>query len=108
MGVRPPQDEGSEPDAIEFGIAALDARLDRTDVTFPATSDELVRAMGNPKIPYDAGGNGVSLDEALAAIPKDRFESESELLDCLHPDFEEYRERTTSNIVAQIRSLLPF
>ncbi|MFB6301596.1 MAG: hypothetical protein ABEH78_01860 [Haloferacaceae archaeon] len=108
MAVRPPQGEGSDPEAIEFGIAALDARLDRADVAFPATGEELVRAMDNPEIPYDAGGNTVELDEALAALPDDRFESESELLDRLHPVFEDHRERAASSIVAQIRALLPF
>jgi hypothetical protein len=108
MAVRPPQDDGSDPEAIEFGIAALDARLDRVGVAFPVTADELVRATGNPSSPYDAGGNTVPLREALAALPDERFESESELLDRLHPVFEDYRDRAASSIVAQLRALLPF
>ncbi|MFB6281520.1 MAG: hypothetical protein ABEH40_05835 [Haloferacaceae archaeon] len=108
MAVRPPEDGTSEPETIEFGIAALAARLDRADVGFPTTAEELVRATGNPEIPYDAGGNTVALAEALDALPEDRFESESELLDRLHPVFENYRERAASSIVAQIRALLPF
>jgi hypothetical protein len=108
MAVRPPQEGGSDPDAIEFGIAALDARLDEADVTFPATGDEVVRALGDPEIPYDAAGNAVALEEALSALGTDRFDSESELLDGLHPVFEDYRARSASGIVAQLRALLPF
>ncbi|MFB6080807.1 MAG: hypothetical protein ABEJ81_07410 [Haloferacaceae archaeon] len=108
MAVRPPQNGESEPEVIEFGIAALAPRIDRADVDFPATTDELVRATGNPEVPYDAGGNAVSLNEALDALPEDRFESKSDLLDRLHPVFEERRERAASSIVAQIRALLPF
>ena len=32
MGVRPPQNDTSPPDTIEFGIAALDARLEETSI----------------------------------------------------------------------------
>jgi hypothetical protein len=108
MAVRPPQDGGADPEAIEFGIAALAARLDRADVDFPATAEELVRATENPEIPYDAGGNAVALDEALDAVPETRFESQADLLERLHPVFERHRERAASSIVAQLRALLPF
>lgn len=36
MGVRPPQNDSSTPDVIEFGIAALDARIQESNVEFPA------------------------------------------------------------------------
>jgi hypothetical protein len=108
MAVRPPQDDDSEPEAIEFGIAALDARLDRADVTFPATSQELLRALDDPDIPYDGAGNTVPLAEVLDAVPKQKFDSESQLLDLLHPVFEERRASASGSIVARLRELLPF
>jgi hypothetical protein len=108
MGVRPPQDEGSEPDAIEFGIAALAPRLDDADIDWPATADEIVGAVGNSQVPYDAAGNTVSLAEALDDVPKQRFESKSEVLDLLHPVFEEYRSNRSHGVIGQLRQLLPF
>lgn len=108
MGVRPPQGDSSEPDTIEFGIAALDARLDEADVEYPATADDLVRALDDAEIPYDASGNAVPLDEALESVPKNRFDSESELLDVLHPVFEEYRLSSGGGFLRQLRALLPF
>ncbi len=108
MAVRPPQENSSEPDTIEFGIAALDARLDEAEVEFPATSEEIVRAVDNTNIPYDASGHTVSLEEALDRLPRSQFESETELLDMLHPVFEEYRASTSGSFLQQIRDLLPF
>jgi hypothetical protein len=108
MAVRPPQDDDSEPEAIEFGIAALDARLDRAEVTFPATSDELLRALNHPDIPYDGAGNTVPLSDVLEAVPQTKFDSESELLDLLHPVFEERRASASGSIVSRLRALLPF
>ena len=108
MAVRPPQDDSSEPDAIEFGIAALDARLDEAVLDFPATADEVVGALGNTAIPYDAAGNTVALDDALAEVPKTRFESETELLNALHPVFERHRESAAGGFIQQLRDLLPF
>jgi hypothetical protein len=108
MAVRPPQDDDDEPDALEFGIAALDAYLDRGEVQFPATADEVVDALGDPEIPYDAGGNGVRLSKALEAVPRDRFESESQFLELLHPVFEDYRSKASNSIIRQLRAMLPF
>jgi hypothetical protein len=108
MAVRPPQGGDDEPDTIEFGIAALDARLEETSVSFPATSEEIVAALDNSAIPYDAAGNTVDLSTALEQVPADRFDSESELLDQVHPVFETYRERTANSLVARLRGLLPF
>lgn len=109
MGVRPPQNDADEtPEAVTFGIAALDAHLDRADLTFPADRDELVRALGDPAVPYDASGNEVRLSEALDEMHFDRFETEQELLNALHPVFESYRERGPSGVVGRLRALLPF
>ena len=107
MAVRPPQDDDSGPDVVEFGIAALAARLDDADVEFPATSREVVEALDDPNIPYDASGGTVPLDEVMASHPRDRFDSRSELLDELHPVFEEYRASSSRGLLSQLRSLLP-
>jgi hypothetical protein len=108
MAARPPQQDSSAPDAVEFGIAALDGHLDGAAVEYPVTSDELVRTLGDPDVPYDAAGNAVQLSEALAALPKERFESRSELLELLHPVFEEYRVSTSGSLLGRLRAMLPF
>lgn len=109
MGVRPPTNDGDdEPAVVTFGIAALDARLDETTVSYPADADEIVETLGDPEIAYDASGNSVRLSETLEKTQFDRFENEQELLNALHPVFEGYRERGGSGFVAQLRSLLPF
>lgn len=108
MAARPPQQDTSSPDAVEFGIAALVGYLDRAEVEYPASRDEIVRALGDPEIPYDGSGNTVALSEAMEALPKRQFESESELLDLLHPVFEEYRVSTGGSLLGRIRAILPF
>ncbi|MFB6195947.1 MAG: DUF2795 domain-containing protein [Haloplanus sp.] len=108
MAARPPQQDSSSPDTVEFGIAALVGYLDQAEVDYPATRDEIVRALGDPKVPYDASGNTVALSEAMESLPKRTFDSESELLDLLHPVFEEYRVSTSGSLLGRIRSILPF
>jgi len=108
MAVRPPQQGSDDPDTIEFGIAALDARLSESSVEFPATADELNRALGDSEIPCDASGHTLALREALDAVPIQQFDTKTELLDALHPVFEERRTSTGSGILGQLRALLPF
>jgi len=108
MAARPPQQDTSSPDSVEFGIAALAGHLDRAEVEFPATQEEVVRALGDPDVPYDAAGNTVALSEAMEALPKRAFDSKSELLDLLHPVFEEYRVSTGGSLLGRLRSILPF
>jgi hypothetical protein len=107
MAVRPPQQGGDEPDSLEFGIAALTPHISDSDLTFPATSEEVVRALGDPEIPYDASGNTVPLSQVLSAVGTSRFETERELLDALHPVFEEHR-ASAGGLFSQLRALLPF
>ncbi|WP_336024907.1 hypothetical protein [Halobellus salinisoli] len=107
MAVRPPQQGGDEPDSLEFGIAALTPYLSEAELSFPATSDEVVRALGDPEIPYDASGNSIPLSAALEATGPSRFDTERELLDALHPVFEEYR-AASGGVLSQLRALLPF
>jgi hypothetical protein len=108
MAARPPQQDTSSPDSVEFGIAALVGYLDQAAVEYPATRDEIVGALGDPEVPYDASGNTVALSEAMDALPKRTFDSESELLDLLHPVFEEYRVSTGGSLLGRLRSILPF
>lgn len=109
MGVRPPADDtDEEPETISFGIAALDARLEDADISYPVEQETLVRSLGDPEIPYDPAGNAVRLSEALDQTHLSRFETEQELLNALHPVFESYRQNAAGGIVAQLRSMLPF
>lgn len=107
MGVRPPADDNlSEPDVIEFGIPALDARLE--DVSFPTTSEELREESGDVEVPYNASGSTIGLSEVLEEVDRQEFETEQELLNAAHPVFERLRARNPSGILGQLRSLLPF
>ena len=109
MGMRPPpSDDGEEPETVTFGIAALDARLEEADVRYPTDARSLVRELGDPQVPYDASGSSVALSEALSETHIERFETEQELLNALHPIFERYRERSAGGILSQLRALLPF
>lgn len=102
----PPSDD--EPDVIEFGIPVLDDRLEEASLTFHAERDELVDEAESLAIPYDAGGRTLDLEEALAALDAERFETRNELLEALHPVFEAHRRRSPTGLVAALRSYLPF
>lgn len=108
MAARPPQtDLDDEPDAVAFGIAALDERLDRADLTYPVEADELERAIGDETVPYNASGATITVGDALDAVSKRRFDSERELLNALHPVFEEKRAAAASGLLGRIRSFIP-
>ena len=109
MGVQPPSnDVDEEPDVIEFGIAALDARLEELDLTFPTDADRLRREYGDLTVPVDAAGTEITLAEALDGTDHREFSSEQDLLNALHPIFEERREKTSRSLLAQLRALVPF
>ncbi|MCL9813129.1 hypothetical protein [Natranaeroarchaeum aerophilus] len=108
MAARPPSNGSEEPDAIEFGIAAVDARLGETDLTFPATDDEIVDAIRNDSIPFNSHGFTVDLRTALEETGRSEFDSEQDLLNALYPVFEERRNSTSVGLLAQIRDMLPF
>jgi hypothetical protein len=108
MAARPPGGgDTSEPEAIEFGIAALDARLDEADVSFPATTAELRDALGDQEIPYDAQGRTIALADALDRVPQEKFENETAFLNGLYPVFDEAR-REERGVIASLRDALPF
>lgn len=110
MGVRPPQqgDGDDAPETVAFGIAALDDHLQRGDVVFPVTDEELLEALDDPAIPYDVAGNKIRLSEVLDDLGYVRFETRQEFLNAVHPVFEAERERANSSFLGQLRSLLPF
>ena len=108
MAARPPGGgDTKEPEAIEFGIAALDARLDEADVSFPATAAELRDALGDQEVPYDAQGRSIALADALDRVPKREFENETAFLDAVYPVFDEAR-REERGVIASLRDALPF
>lgn len=108
MGVRPPTNDTSEPDVIEFGIAAVDARLDERELSFPADRETVRAAFSGESIPYDASGSTVPFETALDAVDAETFEDEQELLNALHPVFEEYRASRTPSLLQRLRTLFPF
>lgn len=109
MGVQPPANDVDEaPDVIEFGIAALDARLEELDVSFPADADRLRQEYGSVTVPVDAAGSEITLSEALEGTDRRRFDSEQDLLNALHPVFEKRREKASRSVLARLRALVPF
>lgn len=108
MGVRPPANDDSEPDVIEFGIAALDARLSDAEIDYPTDAQTLVDEIGHLEIPYDAAGHTMRVETALAEANEREFEHEQSLLNALHPVFEAKRAATGNSLLAQLRSLVPF
>lgn len=108
MGVRPPANDDDSPEVIEFGIAALDETLSEANVSYPTDVRTLSDQLGHVKVPYDAAGHSISLEEALGQTDRRQFEHEQELLNALHPVFEAKREATGTSLLAQFRSLLPF
>jgi hypothetical protein len=106
--VRPPASNSGEPDAIEFGIAELDARLEDIDISFPITVEELVTEYGYITINVDASGNQIRLEEALGECDREKFSSEQDLLNALHPVFETRRERLSNSLFGRLRALFPF
>lgn len=108
MGVRPPSaGSDAEPEVIEFGIAAVDARLEESTLSFPATAEEVIEAIGDSEIPYDANGRSMPVEAAVEATEKTEFSDRNELLNALHFVFEEKRERSLG-LIDRLRSLLPF
>ena len=108
MGVRPPADGGDEPDIIEFGIAALDAELSRTELQYPTDASTVREKLGHVEVPFDAAGHSVTVGAALDETDVSHFENEQALLNALHPVFERKREATSNSLLSQLRALVPF
>lgn len=105
MAAQPPQDDAEEPDAIAFGIAALAGHLDRAEVSYPTDADTVVRELSDPEIAYDPSGHSIALSEAFEHTGRENFDSEDELLDALHPVFEERRRSAPTGLLGRLRSL---
>lgn len=109
MGVRPPSNDiDDEPDTIEFGIAALDAKVENRSISFPISRSDLDAAHGDITLAVDPSGNKIRLEEALAECDQEEFETRQELLNALHPVFERKREKMSGSILGRLRSLVPF
>jgi hypothetical protein len=109
MGARPPSDDiDDEPTTVEFGIAALEARIERRDISFPVTVAELDEMYGDMHVPVDPAGNEVPLRRVLDKCNHVKFESKQEMLNVLHPIFETERESGTGGLFGRLRSLVPF
>lgn len=107
MAARPPSNDiDDEPDSLEFGIAALDARIEGREVSFPATAAELEASHGDVSVPVGPGAHEMALSKALARCDREEFASKQELLDALHPVFE--AERESSGLLSRLRALAPF
>ncbi|MFW6003351.1 MAG: hypothetical protein ACOCPT_02910 [Halanaeroarchaeum sp.] len=103
--VPPSNDDGDGPEAVAFGIPALDDLIRDADVDFPARAETLIEALGDPEIPYDPAGRSIHLSEAIERADRHRFESRRDLLNALHPVFEDARER--GGLRVWLRRLLP-
>lgn len=109
MGVRPPSgDDLSDPESIEFGIAALDGTLSAADFSYPVDRTTVIEELGDQSVPYDASGHTVRLAKALDRVGRDQFESKQDLLNELYPVFEDLRNSTATGLLGQLRSLVPF
>lgn len=108
MGVRPPQSDSGGLDPVEFGIPVVADRLDGMEVSYPVTDRELVKGLGDPEIPIDAQGHSIALSTAMEEVSKTEFDSERELLDALHPVFEERRASTATGLLGSFKAMLPF
>ena len=108
MGVRPPSDDTDEPDVIEFGIPALDAKLPKQDIEYPTDAAELRALAGHIEVPYDAAGHSMTVADALDEASRQTFENEQQLLNTLHPVFERKRESAGNSLLSQLRALVPF
>ena len=109
MAARPPGGGGgsSEPETIEFGIAALDAWIEEADVSFPATGEEITRELDDPEIPYDASGRTMALSDAIERVPGRTFDNETEFLNAVYPVFDEARQQG-GGFLDNLRDALPF
>jgi hypothetical protein len=108
MGVRPPSDDASEPDVIEFGIAALEPTLADAGLEYPADVPTIRSEIGHVEVPYDAAGNTMRLETALDELDQRTFETQRNLLNALHPVFERKRQAAGRSLLAQLRGLVPF
>lgn len=102
----PPPKGSEEQTAITFGIAAMDEHLKDADLDFPADKPQILQQIGDRAIAYDPQGNCMSLESAIHETGRQRFESRQDLLNALHPVFED--RRTQGGLGSWVQSLIPF
>jgi len=108
MAARPPaNEEDDEAGIVEFGIPAVEGALDAADLTYPVDADDVVAATGDPSVPIDTAGRTLALSTALERCDGRRFDARRDLLNALHPVFEDARRSRTSGVVGLVRSLIP-
>jgi len=106
MAARPPSsDLDDEPDTVEFGIVALEAQVEKRGVSFPISTAELRAAHGDLRLAVDPSGTEMRLADALDACEQESFESKQDLLNAMHPVFEQKRDST--GIIGRLRALVP-
>ncbi|GAA0300459.1 hypothetical protein [Halarchaeum salinum] len=109
MAARPPanDDTDDEPTVVTFGIAAVEEFLDGADFSYPVDRQTVVDTTGDPEIPVDTSGRTLALSKALERTEQRRYESRRDLLNALHPVFEDARQSGSGGIVGFVRSLIP-
>lgn len=105
MAAVPPPSDGDEPETVAFGIPALDDLLRKNEVTFPIAADTLVSTLDDPEIPCDPAGRSIRLSAAIDRADRHRFETRRDLLNALHPVFEDVR--ASVSLTGWLRRLLP-
>ena len=107
MAARPPSnDTDDEPEIVEFGIAALDARVKEWELSFPVTATDLAETHGDLTVAVDPAGHEMTLRTALVQCDRESFDTRQELLNALHPVFEDKRE-SGGGILGRLRALIP-
>lgn len=105
--MRGPPPSDTDATTVEFGIPVVDDHLSDANITYPATTEEILEAVDNVTIPYDAAGNTVQLKTALQRTEPSEFRSKNDVLDALYTEFESYRSSGTAGFIDTIRELLP-
>jgi hypothetical protein len=105
MAARPPTSDDDPSDPAVFGIAAMDEYLRDADLSFPATPEDVLDAVGDPEVPCGPNARDVALSTALQRTNRREFRSRRDLQDELHEAFEQER-REGGGIVSWLRSLV--
>ncbi|MCF2242112.1 hypothetical protein KI372_12385, partial [Halobacterium salinarum] len=90
MAARSPtgDDDTTGADSAVFGIATVDEHLRDADVSFPATGDAVVAALGDPEIKVGPTGHRIALSAAVEATDRSEFDTRRAFLDALYDEFE--------------------
>jgi hypothetical protein len=107
MAARPPTgDDDRDAEPVVFGIATVDEHLRDADVSFPATGEDVVAALGDPEVKCGPTAHEVALSTVVERTGRKRFENRREFLDAVHDEFERERHRS-GGLVSWLRSLVP-